>query len=226
MNTVIADFEKRVAEIELFFRHLEAIDERDGKLSVVTSSTRRLRNLDPELVKVLKANLFLLLYNLAESSMRQAIAELLDTISSEGITYSQASDEIKKLWIEVGHGKFKNKSAQQIFDCLDTLPDNIVKIPFRDDMISGGNIDGRKIREFGAAYGFSCRAHRNANDGVKLFNVKRLRNDLAHGLVSFAECGRNYTLSDLRETKHEVIMYLRGILRNVGRHIDAKRFCV
>lgn len=224
MNSVIADFEKRVAEIDLFFCHVEAIEEQDGKLSVAAANTRRLRDLDPELVKVLKANLFLLLYNLAESSMRQAITELLEAISSERIAYSQASDEIKKLWIDIGHSRFKNNSAQEIFDALEALHGDIIELQFRNEMISGGNIDGRKIREFGATYGFSCRAHRNAKEGVKLFNVKKRRNDLAHGLISFAECGRNYTVSDLRETKHEVIIYLRGILRNIARHIDAKGF--
>jgi hypothetical protein len=224
MDTVIADFERRVSEIDLYFQHLEAIEEKDGKLSVATSTTRRLRNVNPELVKVLKANLFLLLYNLAESSIRQAITELLDTISSERITYSQAADELKRLWIDVGHCRFKNRSAQEIFGALEGLPNDIIDIPFRSEMISGGNIDGRKIREFGTVYGFSCKTHRNANEGVKLFNVKRLRNDLAHGLVSFGECGRNYTVSDLRAMKREVIMYLRGVLRNVGRYINARRF--
>jgi hypothetical protein len=37
MNTVIADFEKRVREIDVYFRHLEAIEEKDGKLSVPTA---------------------------------------------------------------------------------------------------------------------------------------------------------------------------------------------
>lgn len=224
MNTVISDFEKRVAEIELFFRHLEAIEEKGGKLSVVTHSSRRLRSLDPELIKVLKANLFVLLYNLAESTMRQAITEILDKISSERITYSQASDQVKKMWLDTGHKKFKNKSADDIFQSLSRLADDIVDIRFSSDTFGGGNVDGRKIREYSNIYGFSCTVHRNAKKGVKLYDVKKRRNDLAHGLVSFAECGRNYTVSDLRSTKREVIIFLRGILQNVVRYLDAKQF--
>ena len=224
MKTVVADFEKRVAEIELYFRHLEAIEERDGKLSIATARSRALREIEPELVKVLKANLFLLLYNLVESSVRQALAEIFDTISSERMTYSDVSDRIKKIWIREGHGKFKNKSTEQIFQSLATLADDIVEINFGNGVVTGGNVDGRKIREFSDAYGFSCTVHRNAKNGVKLYDVKKRRNDLAHGLVSFAECGRNYTLSDLAQTKHEVVMYLRGILRNITRYIDTKSF--
>ena len=224
MKTVIAEFEERVAEIELFFRHVEAIEEKDGKLSVAASTGRRLRGLDPQLVKVLKANLFLLLYNLTESSMRQAIMQILDTISQERIMYSQASDEIKRLWIEFGHKRFKNRSTQEIFDSLKGLAKDVIRVEFRSEIISGGNVDARKIREFGGTYGFSCKTHRNANNGVRLHDVKCRRNDLAHGLVSFAQCGRNYTVSDLRQTKHQVIMYLRAVLRNIDRYLNAKQF--
>ena len=224
MKTVIADFEKRVGEIDAYFKHLEAIEERDGKLSLITAGARVLRDIEPELVKVLKANLFLLLYNLVESSVRQAITELLDAVSSEGMTYAEASDHIKKLWIREGHKRFENQSSEQIFQALANLADDIIEMKLKSGAMAGGNIDSRKIREFSHRYGFSCKVHRNAKDGVKLFDVKKRRNDLAHGLVSFSECGRNYTLSDLRQTKHEVVMYVRGILRNVCRYIDRKRF--
>ena len=224
MNTVTADFEKRVKEIEVYFRHLETIEEKGGKLSVATARGRSLRSMDPELVKVLKANMFLLLYNLVESSVRQSLAEVFDTITSENMPYADASDHIKTIWISKGHSKFKNKSAEQIFQTLASLAQDIVKIEFGDGVISGGNLDGRKIRELSDVYGFSCAVHRNAKNGVKLYEVKKHRNNLAHGLVSFSECGRNYTVSDLRQAKHEVVMYLRGILRNISRYLDEKQF--
>ncbi|MFC5049553.1 MAE_28990/MAE_18760 family HEPN-like nuclease [Rubritalea spongiae] len=224
MNTVSADFEKRAKEIEIYFRHLEAIEEKNGKLSVATARGRTLRKVDPVLVKVLKSNLFLLLYNLVESSVRQSLVEVFDAISAEKMMYSEASDHIKKLWIQEGHQKFKNNSAEQIFNSLTSLANDIVEIEFGNGVIMGGNIDGRKIRDFSETYGFSSTVHKNAKNGVKLHEVKRHRNDLAHGLVSFSECGRNYTVSDLRQTKHEVVLYLRGILRNISRYLDSKAF--
>ena len=222
MKTVVADFKKRVAEIEVYLRYLEAIAERDAK-PITTARSKTIRDIDPELVKVLKANMFLLLYNLVESSVRQAITEICDTISSEKLAYSDASDQIKRIWLNEGHQGFKNMSTQEIFQFLENLPDDVIEIKFRPG-ITGGNVDGRKIREFADEYGFSCVVHRNANEGVKLYDVKNRRNDLAHGLQSFAECGRNYTVPDLQKTKHEVVMYLRGILQNVSRYLEQKRF--
>lgn len=226
MNTVIADFNKRVREIDVYFRHLEAIEEKNGKLSISTARGRTLRPMDPELVKVLKANMFLLLYNLVESSVRQSLVEVFDTITAESMAYADASDHVKMIWLNKGHRKFKDKSAEQIFHVLSSLPQDIVEIEFGDGVIAGGNLDGRKIRELSQEYGFSSAVHRNAKDGTKLFQVKRHRNDLAHGLVSFSECGRNYTVSDLREAKHEVVIYLKGILRNISRYLEQKKFRV
>jgi hypothetical protein len=226
MNTVIADFEKRVREIDVYFRHLEAIEEKDGKLSVPTARGRALRPIDPALIKVLKANMFLLLYNLVESSVRQSLVEIFDTITAESMPYEDASDHVKMIWLSKGHRKFKDRSAEQIFHALATLAQDIVEIEFGDGIIAGGNLDGRKIRELSQVYGFSSTVHRNAKDGIKLFQVKKHRNDLAHGLVSFSECGRNYTVSDLRQAKHEVVIYLRGILRNISRYLEQKKFRV
>jgi len=224
MRTVIADFEKRVSEIETYFRLLDAFEERDAKLSVSASGNRRTQSVGPELKKVLRANAFLLLFNLAESSIRQAIERLMETISLERMTYSDASDQVKTLWIREGHNSFKNQSASQVFQSLSTLGDDIIDFEFHGSSLGNGNVDGRKIREVANEYGFSSSVHANARDGVKLHEVKCRRNDLAHGLVSFAQCGRNYTISDLRRTKHEVVMYLRGILRNISRFIEKKRF--
>lgn len=224
MITVIADFEKRVREVDIYFRHLEAIEEKDGKLSIATVGGRVNKSLDPDLVKVLKANMFILLYNMVESSVRQSLVEIFDTINAENMTYAEASDHIKTLWISKGHCKFNSKSAEQIFQALSSLAGNVIKIELVDGDISGGNIDGRKIRELSSKYGFSNTAHRNAKNGSKLFEVKKHRNDLAHGLVSFSECGRNYTISDLRKAKHEVVLYLRATLRNISKYLSEKKF--
>ncbi|MBC6109187.1 MAE_28990/MAE_18760 family HEPN-like nuclease [Pedobacter fastidiosus] len=85
-------------------------------------------------------------------------------------------------------------------------------------------MDGLKIRDFATKYGFSSNTHRNANNGVKLHQVKTQRNSLAHGNTSFAECGRNYTIGDLRDIKKQVIIYLRNILKNITKFLATNKF--
>ncbi len=223
MRTVILDFEKRVKEIELYFTHLEYIEEKDAQIFFPKRNQRKYVDYDIELTKVFKANLFLLLYNLAESSIKQSLNEIYDSITAENIKYKDVIDEIKKIWIEEKHSNFRNKGVSNIFTTINNLTEDIIDIRFNSKIISG-NVDGQKIRAFSSKYGFSNNSHRNANNGVKLLQVKTQRNNLAHGNISFAECGRNYTISDLREIKKQVIIYLRSILKNIEKYINQKKF--
>lgn len=226
MITVLVDFEKRVKEIDLFFKHLQNL-ETDGALLYFPNRTKRkTQSHDTELIKVFKANVFLLLYNLAESSIKQSLVEMYDKISSDNLSYSEVIDEIKKIWIAQKHDNFRNKGTENIFIVLGQLADDIIDIEFDSAKIISGNIDGRKIREFSTKYGFSDRTHRNANNGNKLHQVKTQRNNLAHGNISFAECGRNYSVEQLSQTKKEVIMYLRSILRNIQKYLDERKYAI
>jgi hypothetical protein len=225
MRTVILDFEKRVKEIDLYFTHLEYIEEKDAQIFFPNKSRNKYIDYDIELTKVFKANLFLLLYNLAESSIKQSLNEIYDSITSENLKYKEVIDEIKKIWIEENHVNFRNKGVTNIFIAINNLAEDIIDIRFNSKVISG-NIDGQKIRSFSSKYGFSNSSHHNANNGVKLLQVKTQRNNLAHGNISFAECGRNYTMSDLREIKRQVIIYLRSILKNIEKYINGKKFAI
>lgn len=224
MVSVLADFEKRVSEIELFFKHLENLEVKGALLYFPNRIRRKTQPHNNELIKVLKANVFLLLYNLAESSIKQALTEVYDTISSEQLVYQNVIDEIKKIWIAQKHDNFRNKGTENIFVAINQLANEIIDIKFDSAKVISGNVDSRKIREFSIIHGFSDNTHRNAKSGNKLHLVKTQRNNLAHGTISFAECGRNYGIGQLRDTKYEVILYLRNILRNIDRYLRKRKF--
>lgn len=82
MVSVKNDFDKKVEEIEAFFKLLDLISERNAKLTAPDSAGRqRLIPVDEDLVRVLKANSFLLLYNLMESTVRLTLTYLYDEVS-------------------------------------------------------------------------------------------------------------------------------------------------
>ena len=225
MNSVILDFEKRVGEIELYFKHLENIESHETKIFFPNKANRNIVDYDSELIKVFKANLFLLLYNLAESSIKQALVEIYDNISSKNLMYSNVIDEVKKIWIEDKHRNFRRLGNAAIFEAINSLADEIINIQFDDSKISG-NIDGMKIRDFASKHGFSSTTPWQARNGVKMHTVKTQRNELAHGNSSFAECGRNYTIPELKVIKQQVIIHLRGILKNIKDYIDNTRYAI
>jgi hypothetical protein len=226
MISVLSDFEKRVKEINVYFLLLENIIEKDAVLFFPHKRTHKYQPHNAELIKILKANLFLLLYNLSESSIKQSLAEIYEQISDEQLKYEEVIDEIKKIWIDEKHNNFKNKGTENIFRAISNLAEEIIEIRFDSEKVIPGNIDGRKIKEFSVKHGFSSSVHKNAKDGVKLHQVKTQRNHLAHGHISFAECGRNYTIGELREIKHQVIIYLRRILKNIEKYLDDKNYAI
>jgi hypothetical protein len=49
------------------------------------------------MTKILKANGFLLLYNLAESSIKKAIEEIYVELNNKTVTYEDIREELKKV---------------------------------------------------------------------------------------------------------------------------------
>jgi MAE_28990/MAE_18760-like HEPN len=223
--SVLNDFEERVKEVELYFEHLDLIFGREAELFLPNNKTQKRKKIKEELKKVLKANCFLLLYNLSESSIRQALTVIFEEISNKELKYNLVKSEIKKIWIELKYKNFKDKGSEEIFNILSIIADDIIDITFEDKGL-GGNVDGQKIRLIANELGFSIRTHHSLKKGVNLHLVKTQRNKLARGNISFAKCGREYSPEDLIKIKNQVIKYRRSILINIKTFIEAEEFVI
>ena len=60
--------------------------------------------------------------------------------------------------------------------------------------------------------------------GIILTDVKNERNNLAHGTVSFVECGRNYSIDDLTRIKDETEHFLENILVGIKDYYDNRLY--
>lgn len=60
--------------------------------------------------------------------------------------------------------------------------------------------------------------------GEKLELVKRERNNLAHGDVSFSDCARDLTIGDLTQIKRETIIFISDILAGMKKYYDEKQY--
>jgi len=226
MQTIIAEFENRIKEIDTYFNFLENILVDKAELYFHSKKQKKSKPIELELTKILKANGFLLLYNLVESSIKKSIEEIYINLNKENITYKDVREEIKKKWIEIKYKNFKPDIfiAEKIFFCIANIEQDLIEMPTNLKERIAGNIDSRKIRDYSTAFGFSSKTHHTAKDGEKLFIVKNKRNDLAHGIVSFSDCGKDYTIEELLIIKKEVISYLKGILKNVNTYILKKEY--
>lgn len=81
------------------------------------------------------------------------------------------------------------------------------------------------IKETAVKYGFSHSTDcSKTKDGQNLLLVRETRNDLAHGIKSFEEVGRDKTIDELLEIKEEVVEYLGQILENIQDYLDKKEY--
>ena len=86
-------------------------------------------------------------------------------------------------------------------------------------------MDARLIKEIAEKYGFSYQTEfAKTKNGQNLVVIKHNRIDLAHGLKSFEDVGRDNTIEELLEIKEEVIEYLRQILQNIKIYIDNQEY--
>ena len=99
----------------------------------------------------------------------------------------------------------------------------------------GGNWDEKEIDNVTDKLGFKLAISSAARKGIKrqvrnemgaLVLVRDLRNRLAHGTISFAECGDGVTASDLRELTNRTVAYLREVLNGFARYIDGHEFLI
>ena len=104
MIDAINDFEKTKLEINKYFNFLEKTNDLSigiphihYPISPITPSYR----IDEEVSKILKANAFLMLYNLVEATIKNGIWELLVKIEQEQIPYKDLKKELKNNNIEV-----------------------------------------------------------------------------------------------------------------------------
>ena len=234
MQIIKQEFSDRVEEINTFFRLLENITEKEARL-VFPNDNNRVENFDFDVHSTLKSTSILLLYNLIEATISKCIERVHQIISSENITYDLASDSIQKIWLAQYYDRFKETSNNEknaltnLKLMIDTLVRNNVSIElvFRDkekrSSEISGNLDGKKIREIAEKYdiGFP-NVTQNVLKGI--LDIKDKRIDLAHGVKSFLECGRDMTYPDLKTLKQQTIDFLQAFISAVENFITEKKY--
>ena len=226
MEVIILEFELKVKEINEYFlfilntTHLE----RDFDETKIVKVSKTVQD-------VLKANLFLLLYNLVESSFKKSLESICLNITNEEITYVKVIPEIRKMWINKQYKNFEStcvipremKKSEFIMDKIDNIAQDIIDIKFDNEL--SGNVTTKHIKDLTMQYGLQSNEILE-KEATSLFIIKNKRNNLAHGNESFSECGRDYTLGKLEEIKIESVDYMRFILTHIKEFVVTKQYMI
>lgn len=217
MTTVQEDFRTRSAEIENYFKFVVSLANKDIELKSNGQADSAMTGDDCDiLLKTLKANGFILLYNLVESTMKNVIEAVFEEFRASDVSFDDCRKEVRQIVI----ANLKAHNPDKIYTGLMPIAKRVLTETFRKEKAFSGNVDAQKIRDVAKDYGFQLPRAKGEN----LLTVKSNRNDLAHGDKAFAEVGRDFDVGRLVVIKAEVIEYLEEVLANVSNYISSKSY--
>ena len=243
MNRVQQDFQDRVAEIEAFFAFVEKIENGGTLLTQVGSYHPAYSSIEQSnLLRTFRASSFLLLYNLMESTVANAVEAIFDELEVQGVSFDDCSAKVRGIVLR----NLKQMGTKASLPVLNRIATDVISKTFDKESVVSGNVDGEKIRELAQEWGFDHpkapqvwqqatnrgfpvvlpSGQRLAGDGSTLLTVKNRRNKLAHGNTSFADVGRDFSCNDIIILKCEIIAYLDAVLQNIADFIATQRYRV
>jgi hypothetical protein len=181
--------------------------------------------IDRELVKTLRANGYLLLYNLVEATMTNAVDAIHRSVSAETVGFDELRGELKAIVLKHFRRAISNNNAK-VLESTHPIQRAIIELGYDKKELFSGNVDAKLIRETATNYGFTIAAHDTAitRDGARLLQIKTKRNELAHGLISFEDCGHDISQDELTAIANETIAYLDAVLQGVHDYIQNKSY--
>lgn len=218
MQNTLDIFSDRLEELELYYSIMLDLDS-DAPTIRTINNTR--------FFKILKSNYILMLYNLVESCTVSGIMEIYEQLKNDSCTYQVVIDEIKDIWVNSQISKIYGPTTTQsayekrVKLIIDNITQNSIIELDKNAFKLAGNLDARRIKNL-------CDKHRiryvAQDDKAALKMVKDKRNSLAHGDVSFSDCARDLTVSDLADIKEAVIEFMRGILDGMVNYYNTKGY--
>ena len=179
---------------------------------------------------ILKSNLSLMIYNLIEFTVSHLIQTIYDTIKSESLSYTDVNEYIRKIWTRAVL-KSINDPNFKVSTFIDKNEEIINKILNRTaidlhyrDTVPGGNLGGEDIRDLLKSHGIVPDTHSENYRPDILNKIKKSRNDLAHGSVSFVEAVRDNSITDIEADLTVILSFLEEIMTNVSDYLNMEYY--
>ena len=223
-------FEIRKKEVNLYFDFI-------GKLGIDSVSNKKIslnksKNyyISDDLKKVLKSNSIMLLYNLIEGVVAKSIEYVIDDMNDKNIKYNELKPFFKKIILKTSN-KINKNDFKDINNNLVKFIDNVFEEMFYFEFTKenkkiilqgGGNIDSRFIKEKIIK---SFQINFRSNEPI-LVQIKKDRNNLAHGSKSFSECSQDKTFREIKTYKTKVFRYLNNYVKAIEKYVEKQGYKV
>lgn len=220
MEIIIEDLKTKEKEIE---EYLELVQYLSGSKTLKNNEGKE-KIINTQLIKTLKGTVYLLLYNLIESTMRDSIVAIHDKISENETPFEQLREKLQRKIL------FRAKNDNINIDNLFTKIKNNISLEIHAATLNkkqlfSGNINRDEIQKIADVYGFDYATnYENTGHGKHLDKVKTNRNNLAHGNKTFSQVGENNSIEELKQLSKEIISYIYEIHDNIVDYVDNKNY--
>lgn len=185
-----------------------------------------------KLQKTIKASIFLMLYNLVESTLTNCLSEIHDAIHESAIPYNKLNNSIQTLFLayHIESMNQKGGSVRQASIMRDLIfllkEEENINITYQELAavygLYSGNLDGKKVRSVLGQYGVKVSLPIQPRI---LETIKSRRNKLAHGELSFEDVGKEAHLGQIDDYIHKTIEYMENVIICVENFIQKQDYC-
>lgn len=226
-------FQERLAEVEAYLDFLSTMEAQaqqgppriEGAEHPITTQQQR----------ILYSSAYLQLYNLVEATMSRCIEAVAEaTKDNARWKPGDLSDSLKREWVRMTARTHVELNPENRLESALRLCNHLVAaLPisaFDIDKGGGGNWDDSEIEAFSKRLGFKLVVSQPVYSAIKqpfrddlgpLALVKQLRNRLAHGSISFAQCAGDVTVGRLVELKDRTVDYLKEVVDCFSRYVES-----
>lgn len=183
-----------------------------------------------EIQKTLRASSYLLLYNILESTMSEAINAIHETISQERLDITDLSEKIHKVVLISFKKALSNEKVGDFSKRNADVRETVMSLGYDKKKIFSGNIDADIINQYCDKYGFQPFPYTTEENNKLTYNkaviqeIKLKRNNLAHGNESFESCGQGIVVGSLEGKLNNVEAILLAVFNGLNNFLETRRY--
>lgn len=174
-----------------------------------------------------RASAFIMLYNIIEYSFTSAIHDIRTFIRENVSNIDSLNDYWK---FDIVNSNFRHALTQgtkfknHLEQIAEFLPGKIQWANGMDEMPFAGNVDNKSILKFNKKIGHKWNPPRSAIGGLDLEEIRKKRNDLAHGKESFEAIGSTCSSSELLAILGRVEKFIISFLKSIDSYISKRKY--
>jgi hypothetical protein len=232
MGDLANAFRERLAEIDAYLDLLDAVQKQ-----IATGTSTGLAVTEQQ-QRILHSSVYLQLYNLVEATITRCIDAVSEAAAGGGQWLPHdLSDQIRRQWVRSMIRDDDDLNPPNRLDGAVHLADTLIAAQpvakFTIKKGKGGNWDDTVIEDFTKRLGLVLTIkpglktevkRRRRDDKGALELIRKMRNDLAHGGLSFEQCGASDVVSDLRTLKRWTAEYLAVVVDQFEAFIAGYEF--